>query len=396
MTEGSATRSFPWGPVSLLGWLTIVGYGTWYYSFGVLLEPILTDTGWSEGWVVASFSGTGLIGSLAAPTAGRLLDHGWAKPLLFATGLVSSTAMFAASSADSLAGFVIGTTVGGAALAAFAFYHVTQTLTVRLAPAHPARGVGVLTLFGAFASTIYLPLTAYLIDAGDWRQAMRVLAVIAGVYLVFAAVVLPKGTGSAEARDLPRRGGLLDDPVVRRYAVASFAIGIAVGVILVYQVTIMTLAGLSLTTAAWLAGARGTTQFIGRLPIIWVAERLGSTRSLQVAFGSIGVGCLFLGFSGNIAIGLLYVLFGGIGIGATSPLQGIHSAAILPPERLGEGMGTISLVFGLAMAIGPVAVSLVGDTETVRWLGPAVAVTGAAVAVLMLRDPVQTATSRSG
>ena len=159
---------------------------------------------------------------------------------------------------------------------------------------------------------------------------------------------------------------------------------IAVGIVLVYQVTIMTSAGLSLTTAAWLAGARGTTQFVGRLPVIWLAEKVGSTRSLQLAFAAIGVGCGFLAFAANPIVGAVYVVVGGIGIGATSPLQGIHAARIFPADRLGQGMGTITLVFGAAMAIGPTAVALLADDDAVRWLGPAIAVVAAAIAVLAL------------
>ena len=275
----TSTRAVPWGAVTLLGLLTIVGYGSWYYAFGVLLEPILVDTGWSEEWLVASFSATGLVGAIASPIAGRMIDRQRFRPALGVTGLVAAAGLSIASTTDSLAVFVVATGVGGAMLAAFAFYHVTQTLAVRYAPTNSARSVGVLTLFGAFASTIYLPLTAILVESGDWRLAMRVLALIAGLFLVLASVILPappltESTG-------PGRGlAFLRDPAVRRYGIASFGIGLAVGIILVYQVTIMTAAGLSLTTAAWLAGARGTTQFLGRLPVIWLAERFGSTRSL--------------------------------------------------------------------------------------------------------------------
>ena len=34
--------------IGLLGILTICAYGSWYYSFGVLLDPIRLDTGWRE------------------------------------------------------------------------------------------------------------------------------------------------------------------------------------------------------------------------------------------------------------------------------------------------------------------------------------------------------------
>jgi len=373
----------PWGPVSLLGVLTIVGYGSWYYAFGVLLEPILVDTGWSEEWLVAAFSATGLVGAAAAPLAGRMIDRQRFRPALALTGVVAAGGLLVASATESLAVFVVSSGIAGAMLAAFAFYHVTQTLAVRYAPTASARSVSVLTWFGAFASTIYLPFTAYLIEAGDWRSAVRVLAVIAGIYLVAAAVVLP-APPLTEPQDRTRGLAFLAIPAVRRYAVASFGIGIAVGIVLVYQVTIMTSAGLSLTTAAWLAGARGTTQFVGRLPVIWLAEKVGSTRSLQLAFAAIGVGCGFLAFAANPIVGGVYVVVGGIGIGATSPLQGIHAARIFPADRLGQGMGTITLVFGAAMAIGPTAVALLADDDAVRWLGPAIAVVAAAIAVLAL------------
>lgn len=373
----------PWGPVSLLGVLTIVGYGSWYYAFGVLLEPILVDTGWSEEWLVAAFSATGLVGAAAAPLAGRMIDRQRFRPALALTGVVAAGGLLVASATESLAVFVVSSGIAGAMLAAFAFYHVTQTLAVRYAPTASARSVSVLTWFGAFASTIYLPFTAYLIEASDWRSTVRVLAVIAGIYLVAAAVVLP-APPLTEAQDRTRGLAFLAVPAVRRYAVASFGIGIAVGIVLVYQVTIMTSAGLSLTTAAWLAGARGTTQFVGRLPVIWLAEKVGSTRSLQLAFAAIGVGCGFLAFAATPIFGAVYVVVGGIGIGATSPLQGIHAARIFPADRLGQGMGTITLVFGAAMAIGPTTVALLADDDAVRWLGPVLAVVAAAIAVLAL------------
>lgn len=384
MTE-SPTPSFPWVSVSLLGLLTIVGYGTWFYAFGVLLEPILDDTGWSEEWLVASFSTTGLLGAFAAPLAGKLIDRQRFRLALAATGVVAAVGFGLASTTDSLVVFVACTALGGSTLAAFAFYHVTQTLAVRYAPRASARSVGVLTLWGAFASTIYIPLTAFLVETDDWRIAMRVLGLVAGVALAGMAILLPKPPAH-DTEQAPSRGlAFLNDPLVRRHAIASFAIGIAIGIVLVYQVTIMTSAGLSLATAAWLAGARGTTQFIGRLPVIWLVERIGSGRALQLSYASIGVGVCFLGFSGNPLIGFGYVVIGGIGIGAMSPIQGIHASVIFPPDRLGQGMGSISLVMGIAVALGPVLVAFVSG-GSVRWVGPAVAIVTAAIAVVAV-DP---------
>ncbi len=127
-------------------------------------------------------------------------------------------------------------------------------------------------------------------------------------------------------------------------------------------------------------------QFVGRLPVVWVVGRVGSTRSLQLAFGFLSVGIAVLAFSSNPVIGFGYVLIGGIGIGATSPLQGIHSTTVFAPERLGQGMGTISMIFGVSMALGPLLVSMLNTVASVRWTAPGVGAVAGAVAVAVLHE----------
>ena len=387
MSEAPASRPFPWVPVSLLGWVTIVAYGTWYYAFGVLLEPIISDTGWSEGWLVGSFSTSALLGALLAPQAGRLIDRHLMRLVLGVTGAVTAGCFLVASTVESLALFVVLCGVGGAALTAFAFYHVTQTLAVRLAPGSGPRAVGLVTLIGAFSSTIYLPLTAFLVQETDWRGTMRVLALVAGVFLLFAALALPRPPDAGGPGPVRGPSGLLSTAAGRRYAVASIGAGTGAGVILVYQVPIMLAAGLSLSTAAWLAGARGVMQFVGRLPVVRMVDRLGSARSLQFAFLMIVIGYAILAFATHPLIGLGYVIFGGFGIGATSPLQGIHNTTVFAAERLGQGMGTISLLFGMSAAAGPLMVALLNDVASVRWTAPLIGGVTTLAAVIALHDP---------
>lgn len=386
MTDTPALRPFPWAPVSLLGWVTIVAYGTWSYAFGVLLEPIKLDTGWSEGWLVAAFSTSSLIGALVAPWAGRLIDRHLMRLVLGLTGLGSGALLIVASAADHVALFVVAGGGAGALLGGFAFYHVTQTLSVRLAPGHGPRAVGLVTLIGAFSSTLYMPFTALLVEEHGWRAAMRTNAVLGAVFLVAAALVLPAPEAAGR---VPARGpsGLLESARGRRYAIATAGVGFAVGAALVYQVSIMVAAGLTLSTAAWLAGARGVMQFVGRLPVVWVAGRLGSARALQAAFGLLAIGIGVLAFSSNPVIGFGYVVIGGIGIGATSPLQGIHSTSVFAPERLGQGMGTVSLIFGVSVSFGPLVVALLNQFASVRWTAPAAGVTAAVIAVAAMHEP---------
>jgi len=386
MPAPPATR-FPLGAVSMLGLATIAAYGAWYYAFGVLLDPLLTETGWPEGAVSATFALSAAAGGLGALPAGRLLDRVGARPVFLLAAGISVVALWAASTAGSPVVFVLSGGVGGAALAALGFYHVTQTTAVRVAPDRPARAISLVTIYGAFASTIYLPLAAFLVARTDWRTTLRILATITAAVLVAAAIVVRE-------RERPRRStSALDSGLafgraeVRRYVVSTALVGVAVGVVLVYQVPIMTSAGLPVGTAAWLAGARGAAQLLGRVPLPWVVARLGPRTSLRLAFAAITAGIVALSASGQVVFGIVYVVLAGIGVGATSPLQGIYANDLFDRRVLGAAMGAVTMVFGLATAVGPLAVGVISEAGADRSAGVALAAVSAGAATALLRRP---------
>src|SRR5262245_1219982 len=135
-----ATR-FPLLPISMLGLATIAAYGAWYYAFGVLLDPLLAETGWPEGVVSATFALSAAAGGLGALPGGRRLGRVGARPVLLLAGGTWVVALFLASAAGSPAVFAVTGGLGGAALAALGFYHVTQTTAVRVAPDRAARAI---------------------------------------------------------------------------------------------------------------------------------------------------------------------------------------------------------------------------------------------------------------
>lgn len=378
----------------MLGVVTIAAYGTWFYTFGVLLDPILEDTGWPERWVSGTFALSAAGGGLLAPVAGRLLDRYRSRVLFLAAALLSSSGLLVASAATSLPLFVAGGVIGGASLSAFGFYHVTQTTAMRVAPDSATKAIALLTIYGAFASTIYTPIAAVLVQATDWRMTLQVLVAATAVILLIAATLIEE-----EVTGAPRQPGssvrqALARPEVRRYAAATAGVGVASGVILVYQVPLMTAAGLPLTTAAGLAGARGIAQLGGRIPLSWMVHRLGARASLQLAFAAVGVGVILLAATSNIAVGLIYVVVAGFGIGATSPLQGIYAGQLFQPERLGTAMGMISMIFGLSTAAGPAAVGVLADLTGERWWGIVIGAVAAVIATVLMGDPMRGQTTR--
>ena len=372
----------------MLGLITIAVYGSWFYSFGVLLDPIIADTGWSEPTVAAVFSFSAVISAIGALIGGWFLDRWGSRRVFTVATVVGAGALVLAASAATPLTFGIAGAVGGGVLGALGFYHVTQTAAVRISPGSEDRAIAVLTIWGAFASVIYIPVTAWLVSTVDWRVTLRILGI--STALALAAGALTIDTRPREVSDEPpifRNIGraVRSGPVIRLMGSQALS-GIAVGTILVYQVPAMTAAGLALGLASFWAGARGFAQLAGRLPLMPIVRRLGVANSLRVSYAAIAVGSVALAFSGNQVLAASYALFAGFGIGAVSPLIGMHSKNVFGQASMGTAMGMVSLVFLGANAIGPVAAAWLSASTGSRALPVLISGGIMAVAALVIRS----------
>ncbi|MGF1596390.1 MAG: MFS transporter [Acidimicrobiales bacterium] len=380
----AADEPFPHGTILVLGLVTIVAYGAWYYAFGVLLDPILTETGWPEAAVTGSFSVSVALGSVGAVWAGRLADRLGSRPVLLAGALAGPAGLLLAAATSRVEVFAVGSVVGGASLQAFGFYHITQATAARAAPHQPARAIGRLTIYGAFSSPLALPLAGWGVTTIGWRPTLRWLALATGVVMIVGALLVREREQRTAS---PPAGGLragLGSPLARRFVAGYALIGLSVGMILVYQVPLMVGAGLSVGMAAWMAGARGAAQITGRIPLSAIVERLGARRTVRLAFAVIAAGVLVLALSGTVVVALIYVALAGFGIGAVSPLLGIYGSELVERSQLGAALGFLTMVGGLAGAAGPAVAGVLAQATGTRWWGVALALVGALAAVALM------------
>jgi MFS family permease len=372
----------------LLGVVTICAYGSWYYAFGVLLDPIRLDTGWRESTLTASFS-IGIIGiGLGSLAGGRLLDRVGPRRVFIGAAVLGGAALFGASFAPNVWVFLVASAAGLGVFGSLGFYHVTMATAVRLNPDNPARAIAVLTIWGALASAIYLPLTAALVDDFGWRVTVRILAASSAAAFVLAAALLPSMPAGPLTVRPPLRS-IVSSAVApggpRYFALAVGCGGIAMSTLLVYQVPTMTALGLPAATAATFAGVRGFAQLGGRLPLGRLLDRFGVDRSLILAFSAIAVGGCLLAFADNRPTALVFAIVAGFGIGAFSPLQGIKAQELFETETLGATMGFYGSLMMLAGSVGPATAGVIADaTGERRWASGMVALAalGAAAAVV--------------
>ena len=371
--------------IGVLGVLTICAYGSWYYSFGVLLDPIRLDTGWKESTLASSFSaGTILIG-VSALFGGQFLDRMGHRPVFLVGGIVGGSGLLLASMAGHVAVFFVGAAIGLAAFGSLGFYHVTMTTAVRLNPSEPGRAIAVLTIWGALASAIFLPMSDWLESELGWRAATRLLAGITTAMFLVAGFVLPSTTPTEATTRPPVREILrstVSQPATRLFTIAVGFGGLAMSTLLVFQVPAMTAAGLSSATAASMAGLRGFCQLGGRLPLTPLVNWLGSDRALALAFAAMAIGGAVLAVAGTVAAGIGFAVIAGFGIGAFSPLQGMKGEELFQRDRLGATMGAYGSVLLLAGSPGPIiGGTILERTGDARWVS--VIVVGAASIALL-------------
>jgi len=384
----SGRKGIPRARIGVLGIITIAVYGSWFYSFGVLLDPIIADTGWSETAVAAVFSSSTVVAGFGALGGGWLLDRLGSRFVFSVAAIVGCGALLASAGAGNAALFALSGAVGGGVLASLGFYHVTQTVAVRISPRFEDRAIAVLTIWGAFASAIYIPATAWLVSVLDWRATLRLLAVSTALALAAGAVVIDTGRHADANRPsiVKDVGKSVRSAEARRLLASQALAGVGVGTILVYQVPAMTSAGLALAAASFWAGFRGFAQLGGRLPLMPLVGRLGVVNTLRLAYVAIAVGSLALAFSGNQVLAATYAIVAGFGIGAVSPLIGMYSRDVFGQASLGTAMGLVSLAFLLASAIGPVAAAWVADTTGSRAIPVAASAAIVALAAVIVRE----------
>ena len=116
-----------------------------------------------------------------------------------------------------------------------------------------------------------------------------------------------------------------------------------------------------------------------------LVRRLGVARTLRLAYVAIAVGSISLAFAGSQLLAAVYAILAGFGIGAVSPLVGMHSKNIFGSASLGTAMGLVSLAFQLAGALGPLMAATIAESTGSRGLPVAISAGVVLLAALSVR-----------
>lgn len=398
---------YGWIIVAALALTETVSWGIIYYAFSVFLVPMTRELGWSSAALTGAYSLSLLISGLAAPFVGRWLDRRGPRALMTAGSILGVLLIVAWSRVDSLLGYYLIWAGLGLAMSATLYESAFATITTWF-ERDRARAMLAVTVAAGFASTIFLPLSGWLVDALGWRDALTVLAVILAVLTIPPHILLlrrspealglhPDGARPEIGADGGRRTSVaegitpreaLRDPAFRWLTIAFFLETVAMIAVGVHLIPYLTERGDGARFAATATGLIGAAQVAARVLATLFGNRLSQTTLTALVFGlqAVAVATL-IGWESRPGV-LTAVLLLGAGRGVVTLMRAGLTAEFYGRAHYGAINGMLALFLTGARAIAPVGAgavyALVGGYEPVLW-GMAACSTLAALAMLKVR-----------
>ena len=361
------------GAVLALGITQITAWGTSYYCLGVLAGPISRDTGWSRGFVFLGFTVALLAMGVVSSAVGRAIDRRGARAVMTLGTVVVSAGLFALAHVRSEALYLLVWAFLGVGMR-LCLYDAAFAALVQVAPSRGRKAISYLTLFGAFASSVFWVVGHALEEHLGWRQTLTVFALINLVVclpLHWVGLARHESEGNAElaaARTASPDGPPLEG-TTRSIAIALFALimslnGFVFGVISVQLVSVLEAAGLITATAVWIASLKGVAQFGGRVVEIVFARNLRAITVGRIAIGILppALALLLMGV-GSLPLVVAFTLLMGASQGVITIVRGAVPLALFGAQGYVAVLGVIATPVLVVNAASPTIFAWIVD----RW-----------------------------
>jgi predicted MFS family arabinose efflux permease len=170
------------------------------HGFGLWLQPITTDRGWSRETFAFALAIQNLAWGLAGPFAGMLADRFGAfrvlivGSLLYAAGLVLMAVSTSGLAFTGSAGLILGMAQSGTTYAV-----VYGVIGRNVAPEKRSWAMGVAAAAGSFGQFLMVPVENWLIGSFGWQNALFLLGCL-------ALAIAPLAFGLKEPKATPHAG----------------------------------------------------------------------------------------------------------------------------------------------------------------------------------------------
>jgi sugar phosphate permease len=379
---------YGWWVIAAVVLALMISSGTGFYCFGVFMDPVREDFGWTKAQVTWIITVYWIVSGFSAPIVGKLIDaHGVRKVMLF-TAMLNGACLLALSSVNTLWQFYVAYGLKAVAHAGIGLMAIGSIVSKWFIKKR-GRATGFATTGIGLGGLFLAPLAGFLIPISGWRSVYVILGILLLILVIPAIAfvirsspeemgLLPDGEEKQAGTPSPTMevdepepptavpSGLtfsqaLQTPTYWLLVAVFFLVPAAVFGTLAHQTSYIEGIGISRETASLALGFTAGVGILGKIFFGFLAERIQVRYAATLCFGIQAVGVLILMMTGSMGMVWVFVLVYGFSMGGMATLQPLLVMDFFGTAAVGAILGSISFVFALGAASGPLCAAYIYD-----------------------------------
>lgn len=355
--------------VSALGIAQIISWGTLFYSVAVLGPPMAHALGVSDVALYGSFTAGLFVSGIASPWVGKRIDRRGGRAVLAGGSVLGALACVLLAASVNGAMMLVGWLVAGVAMAACLYDPAFATLYRVSGPSY-RRAVTALTLFGGFASTVFWPLSQYLLETHGWRAAFAVHAALnacGGLPLHLAFVPSPAHRFAMHAVAQPAEAERARPETFVLLATALSIAAFLSSAVSAHLVVLLAAGGLAARDAVFVGALIGPMQVAGRVMEFAFSSRWSPLKVGTLAFTLLASALIVLCLVRGVwIVALAFALLYGWSNGVMTIVRGTVPGVLFGTRGYGALLGRLAQPQFILKSFAPVAVTLLFAMDDAR------------------------------
>ena len=363
-----------------------IGSGVSFWSFGLYIEPLESEFGWSRTEVSLGFSVSFVVAGISGPAVGRWIDTRGARSAIVVGSVLATLSYALLAATGSLWQWYLYSSLNALARQLM-FFIPFQALILRWFDRRRGIALGIFGTGFSLGGFVFVPLMGVLIESLGWRGGF-----------IFSAVAIFVGfipIGVLVVRNTPEEVGQVADgapvPAVASEAMPSgegvaasvalrtplfWVLGLALmlfffGIfgLLVHQVPLFESVGISRHSATAIVSVSSGAGILTRLAFSFLADRIRRFEVAAIALALVlmaGLVPLLLD-SGPLAIGA-FLVFWTAGRSGGPIMEAMLLTRAFGVRNFATLLGAIVVIEMLGQIVSPTAASAIFDaTGSYRW-----------------------------
>ncbi len=373
-------RMAEWRLVGILSIGQLVVWGALYYGFAVIVTPMEAELGWAKTQTNGALTIGLLVAGVAAVPVGQWIDRYGAFWPMTLGSIFGGALLVVWSFVESPWQFYAVWALLGVTLAATLYEPAFAVIAANVSEWR--RGILYLTFVGGLASTAFVPLSQWLVEAWDWRIALRVLGAIVivvggGIHLAVLPGTKAKGE-AARVADAASGGApsalrsAMARPAFWGIAVSYFGFNLAGASVIFHLIPLLNERSVDTAVIVAVWATIGPMQVAGRVALMILGHRIDARSTGRVATLILPVSVLLLVLAGADVVSLFaFAILYGASNGMMTIVRGTIVPEIMGPRGYATINGALAFPANIARAVAPVAAAIVwglGGYAAVLWV----------------------------